>query len=81
MKPPITTKQYTDVLLRAYRAPFRHKSNFARKHNLSVLIMGQLGYISTFDPHTREFGTVWYITSRGLSQLVREGLLDPFDYE
>lgn len=76
---PAMDQYFTDILLRALRSPFRIKSDYARKHLAGILTMGQLGYLTTYDQHDQSFGKVWYITSRGLSQLARRDEIDPFD--
>lgn len=76
---PEMDQHFTSILLRALRTPFRIKSNFARKNLPAVLVLGQLGYLTTYDQHDQSFGKVWYITARGLSQLARRGEVDPLD--
>jgi hypothetical protein len=56
------------VLDRAWRSPFKLKSNFARKAAVYVATSASLGYLSNqIDQDT--FGSVWNITPLGIDFL------------
>ncbi len=59
----------TEVLNRAYQAPFTTRSDFARTNAEWVAVCACQGFISTSIVGDEEFGRVWHITVMGLLHL------------
>lgn len=62
------SRQLKEVLDKAWRTPFRTKSNFARSHADAVALAASAGFITT-QVRGRQFGATWLITNQGLEVL------------
>lgn len=57
------------ALTRAWEAPFRIESNYAREKRWAVAFAASVGWISVVSPDGLSYGREWRVTAEGLVAL------------
>jgi hypothetical protein len=58
-----------ECLSKAYAAPYRIESNYAREYRFAVAFAASAGWISVLYPDGLTYGRDWHITAEGLFAL------------